>query len=79
MQIAVHNVLAADDLMVKVVAVAKRTYVAAVKLLAPDDAVVVEEDVHVVAFVNSPEAYLKGMDQMVKEASLAIQMTTMAD
>lgn len=75
MQIAVHNALAAD-LMVKVVAAAKRIYVAAVKLLAPDDAVAVEEDVHVVAFVNSPEAYLKGM---VKEASLVIQMTTMAD
>ncbi len=45
-----HNA-PATDLMVKDVAAAKMTYVVAVKLLAPDDAVV-EEDVLVVAFVN---------------------------
>lgn len=50
-------------------------YVVAVNLLALDDAVV-EEDVLVAAFVNSPDAYLK---KMVKEASLVIQMTAMAD
>lgn len=71
-EIGGHNALA-TDLMVKVVAAAEVTYV--VKLLAPYDAAV-EEDVLAAALVNSPDAYLKGM---VKEASLVIQMTTMAD
>jgi hypothetical protein len=65
----------ATDLMVKVVAAAEVTYVVVVKALAPYDAAV-EEDVLAAAFVNSPDAYLKGM---VKEASLVIQLTTMAD
>jgi hypothetical protein len=72
-EIGGHSALA-TDLMVKVVAAAEVTYVV-VKLLAPYDAAV-EEDVLAAAFVNSPDAYLKGM---VKEASLVIQMTTMAD
>ena len=72
-EIGGHSALA-TDLMVKIVAAAEVTYVV-VKLLAPYDAAV-EEDVLAAAFVNSPDAYLKGM---VKEASLVIQMTTMAD